>query len=441
MKKIFILSTILLTFSINSVYCQNSESADLMPPEVPAEIEAKMLKDREKLKKKELKSFRKKYHIRIDEIIDSSTHNWIVAKDNKQGVINTRNKKLVLPIKYEFVKHLLKKVFIVYENRGWGLFSYSGEELIPSKPTQQITPTNDTANAPLVIISDSTILTKDGYSSQKIGSLYNIYGKLIAPNIYSSIKYISDKYLLTEKNSFKGIIDSSGKIVFDNQFIDIDFRAFYKVPHLVDTLFIAKRNDGKYGIISLSGNILLPFEYEYITYSGCNRILVQKGKMTTPNLKCGYLDLNLNLIIPFSSDRDITDCSEDMIREGCCGLYGYMDTLGNRKIPLEYSEVRNFEKGMAVVKKNNKFGVIDKSNNVLLPFIYDGCGQIGGFIHLRIGKKCGVLDFNLKTILPIEFDYVRSMTGFDGIRFFGAELDGKCIKYNLLGQKIDGECD
>jgi hypothetical protein len=95
---------------------------------------------------------------------------------------------------------------------------------------------------------------------------------------------------------------------------------------------------------------------------------------------------------------------------------------------------------MAVVKKDFKYGIIDKNNNVLLPFIYDGCGHINDLIHIRINKKSGVLDEKFKVIIPLDFDDVSVKTGFDNNRFIEAKKGDECLRFNLLGEII-GNCD
>lgn len=57
-----------------------------------------------------------------------------------------------------------------------------------------------------------------------------------------------------------------------------------------------------------------------------------------------------------------------------------------------------------LMRKNNKFGVIDKNNNVLIPFIFDWIWyKQNNFSGAEIGKKCGYIDnkgnpLNIKSV-------------------------------------------
>lgn len=51
--------------------------------------------------------------------------------------------------------------------------------------------------------------------------------------------------------------------------------------------------------------------------------------------------------------------------------WGYMDNSGVVIIKPQYEEVCAFKNNLAAVKKKDKWGFIDKNNNVVIPFIYD----------------------------------------------------------------------
>ena len=51
--------------------------------------------------------------------------------------------------------------------------------------------------------------------------------------------------------------------------------------------------------------------------------------------------------------------------------YGYIDKSGKEVIPAVYNYVSDFSEGVAAVEKDGKYGYIDKSGKEVVPFDYD----------------------------------------------------------------------
>jgi hypothetical protein len=57
-------------------------------------------------------------------------------------------------------------------------------------------------------------------------------------------------------------------------------------------------------------------------------------------------------------------------------LYGFVNHNGKVEIPFEYDTVfRNFYKGLAIVGKGTKAGVIDKKNHIVVPFKFESIAE------------------------------------------------------------------
>lgn len=64
------------------------------------------------------------------------------------------------------------------------------------------------------------------------------------------------------------------------------------------------------------------------------------------------------------------------------GKYGFIDKTGNEVIKAEYDYASDFESGFACVEKFDKYGLIDKNGNVWVDCIYDNIKIINGAIVL-----------------------------------------------------------
>ncbi|MCB0503844.1 MAG: WG repeat-containing protein, partial [Bacteroidetes bacterium] len=71
-----------------------------------------------------------------------------------------------------------------------------------------------------------------------------------------------------------------------------------------------------------------------------------------------------------------------VFKEGLCwvkkdGQLQLIDGKGQIKLNTSYTNANNYENGVAiVVNEQNKYGVIDKNGNLILPLEYDYLNQI-----------------------------------------------------------------
>ena len=86
--------------------------------------------------------------------------------------------------------------------------------------------------------------------------------------------------------------------------------------------------------------------------------------------------------------------------------YGYMDKTGKEVIPCIYGGAWDFHEGIAKVCENeqysSKYGFIDKSGNMIIPIVYDYASYFSeGLAVVKKGDKWGVVDKTGKS----TFDY------------------------------------
>ena len=98
----------------------------------------------------------------------------------------------------------------------------------------------------------------------------------------------------------------------------------------------AKKN-GKWGMIGKLNKIIIPFEYEELSFTDYEVLLAKK------NGKMGVVGLPNKIIIPF-----------------------------------EYEELSFTEDEVLLAKKNGKLGIIDKKNKALTSFFADSFSYGGG---------------------------------------------------------------
>lgn len=105
--------------------------------------------------------------------------------------------------------------------------------------------------------------------------------------------------------------------------------------------------------------------------------------------------------------------SQDLINYHEDQLWGYKDKMNNVIIKPQYQLAKKFDSNYAVVYKNDSAGIIDKKNNVIIPFKYNFLQHLGGDIFLfgyqakYFGEfTMGLMDKNLKTIISPKYYYI-----------------------------------
>jgi len=88
------------------------------------------------------------------------------------------------------------------------------------------------------------------------------------------------------------------------------------------------------------------------------------------------------------------------------GKYGFIDKAGTLVIPYRWDFARDFSDGLASVKKDGKYGFIDKTGNLVIPCQWDeayGFYKNGLSIVKRDGK-CGWIDKTGALVIPCQWD-------------------------------------
>lgn len=270
---------------------------------------------------------------------------------------------------------------------------------------------------------------------EKFGFVDNI-GTVTIPLKYDSI-YCGGEYgriwqrsdlMAVSKNGQWGYIDRSGVEVVPVVYERVEAGAlsehnYNKYDRVV--------KHGKMGLIDFNGRLIIPPPiYDVLEDEESKDVIFFKD-----DDKFGYLNLNNNIVIPciyeyatgFVKDINLTVVAKN-------GKYGFIDKNGEVKIPLTYDFAGQFANGLAPVVKNNKVGFVDYNGNLVIPFEYDadysssyydynfknlcrkelGLGygfKYGKISFVKKNNKWGIIDLTGNLICPYKYDSVKSRSG------------------------------
>lgn len=240
------------------------------------------------------------------------------------------------------------------------------------------------------------------YRNGKYG-LVNSDGEVVLKFSYDAISnYDNENLFKITYNHRCGLANSDGEIICDVIYNEIRYETEGE---------IYLSTDDKVGLCDVYGNIIIPAEYDDITYCGNLVAMVKTNKKwrvldcKTGHLSYEYYDEVYEITTGIQSDND-------MIK----GYYvnrnskwGCVDSFGNIVIDLKYDALDKFDlKGRARIIYDNKFGIIDCGGRMIIPPAYDYIYPFGTLdvTVAQMGNKYGVLSSDFEVVVPFDYEYI-----------------------------------
>lgn len=302
-----------------------------------------------------------------DEIttLKSVKENFVVKKNDKIGLVNSKGQEII-KTEYKDIKTLKEgyknEYIIVDENGNSGVISTSGT-IIVEPAYKEIKYLGNAEIYAVMLDNVWTLIKKNG---EVLNNTYN---------------YISAKgeNVIVEKDGKYGIITTKGeeKIAPTYENLEYAFSVYY----------IAKQ-EGKTGVINIENEVIVPFEYTNMYYLEEKGILVGDLTDTETVVFDSNLAQKLKGIFVFEeeyikaridgqnkyynyrfeekSNRDLLTKNTLFVSEKN-GKYGFVNVSGDVVVDYIYDDAKEQnEAGYSAVKKDGKWGCIDKAGKLVL---------------------------------------------------------------------------
>ncbi len=265
--------------------------------------------------------------------------------------------------------------FQVKKNGKWGFMNASGQEAIKAR-------------------FDSVFTFENGIAKVKNRNKFGIinrFGDFIMPVKYDDIQVISATLFLFQENYSYGIF---------NRNLEETVQTYYKLTKLNYNV-LEKNMSGKVGLLSNSGNRLLPTEYDSIS-----PLLAEKIHVVRKRNAYAIVSKSGEFIMPLrDSLQQVFAINEGLIGIKKNGQYGFVDFGGKLRVVHRYDGIGRFSEGMAAIKLLGRWGYIDKAENIAIQPKYNSAGEFinGMAIIMRKGKK-GLINYVGKEVLKAEYE-------------------------------------
>ena len=307
-----------------------------------------------------------------------------VSKDNKWGLIDYDG-KVLLPLEYQGVGAFCEYMTWIQKDNKVGYINNKGEVMIAT----QYDGGNAFHNGQTLVYVQKNSYTRTGLIIDKLG------------NVIRSLPY-------TRIEPFKG---NYAKVIFEGYgyIRDKDYKEV--IPAIYDNIgdlkfghaIVQKKN--KQGVVDSLGNVVVPLEYEYISFMDKDRINISKEIWE----KEALVNMRGEWIVKFGRFNRIDELSQNRmaVRDG--HKWGYIDRDGKVVIPLKYNRAETFSEGVATVRIGKNHGCVDLDGNLVIPMIYDEIlSSKQGLMAAQKGDKWGFINQKNETVIPFKYRRVTS---------------------------------
>ncbi len=258
----------------------------------------------------------------------------------------------------------------------------------------------------------------------------------------------SKRYWEAQRGTRYGIRDNNNKEILPMIYDRV-------VP--IDSTMALLSFEGKHGIQKFDGQNVIPFIYDALSYIEKEYIIVQKDGLW------GVIDINNNIVLPIkyggvcpvSFSKELFWVKEKKKKNSPKkGKWGMVDIKGKKKKSFKYDNIKGSGDVCSVFIKDRKRGLTDSLGNEIVPAQYDEFEIYKEFAIARKDSLYGVLDYEGKILLPVEYSNIKKGRGKDSTKIvFTACKDGLYglvdinneilipFKYHSMGYFNDGVSD
>lgn len=277
--------------------------------------------------------------------------------------------------------------------------------------------------------------------SEHVEGVFNFKGEMMIPCIYTSLKKVSYngliEYIQEDRKNHKSlyhyshiqekyngrcellyfgetghykyfITDKAIKVYYCGRPI-AEYEGIEDIRHASGHLFTVKKND-KWGVLDLNSNVIIPFSYDSAIEFNDGFAIVKRDGLF------GIIDECDNTLIEFKY-RYIS-LEDKLIRcEDCNSLWGIIKFDASVVVPFEYKYLFEISEGLiAAINKDNKVGFLNLNNEISIPFNYwwpeEGSNISGydpvfkfGVASVSNGDKFGFINHKGDEVIPFKYSY------------------------------------
>ena len=336
----------------------------------------------------------------------------LLSKDTTSGKITTKN------------------YYASYKDNKWGVIDSTGNNVIDPSYKEMIIVPNSKIGVFICTydVDYNTGSYKTKALNDKNQEIFTQYDK-IEPmqNIDKNGNVWYEKNVLkVQKNDKFGLIDLTG-----NEVIPIEYDEITVIRGIENSFKVKK--DDKYGIVDGDGKTVIQAQYADIDVLGKDN----KSGFIIKNTdgKYGIVDYSNAQILEAKYDSIEKVYGNDMYVVNLNGKQKVVNKSGNDVLTTGFDSIKQIlanQENAVIFVKSNKFGVMNTSGEVVIESQYDSLEEtkVGTFIASKDGKY-GIININKEEKLPFEYTSISFNEKADLYVAEDSNFNSKILNSNL----------
>lgn len=317
--------------------------------------------------------------------------------------------------------------YTVFKNDKWGVINTRGQVVIePSYDEMIVIPDN---TKPVFICMTDVDYENNTYNTKVINEkntpIFTNYDKVEAiTNVDSSNNlWYEESVLKVQKDGKYGLINMNGNLILPAEYDKIE--AVLGIKNVFVTV-----KDNKQGIVNNIGNTIIDNEYveiKALTNKTENGFIVkaEDGKYGVINY-----DKTKALDTIYDDIKNIYGNNMYVVKEA--GVWKIVNTDGEKFLENSFEDVKSINLENVIVKKDGKYGVLTINGETVIEPIYEE--MTFAFTNTYIAKKdgkYGMIDITNQEKLPFEYESIIYDEEADFIRAQKAEQITELLNRNF----------
>lgn len=339
----------------------------------------------------------------FDEIYKHDEEFIYIKKNDKIGLLSYEG-IMIVPCEYDYISNFVDGKAQVTLNKRNSFIDKTGKETYRMIDSQ----------LPGIFIYVSLLKAKSG--------LMDADNNPITGLIFDSINPFNDEVAVCKSGSKWGLIDSKGELLIPFEFDYIkDFengeaeacknRIKFTIDKNGNEVFKRRRINNQYQTMeSKLQNKIGIFtnageEVTGLIFSAL-KFFQGDGIIAQKDGKWGLIKFDGEEIIPFENDSiDVIINHRLLVNRN--GKFGVIDYSGAEILPIEYDNIIEISNDNYIFKKDKLYALSKNDGELITPYNFQELKKVNNsFIAARQDNKWGLLDHSGQVIIPIEYDAI-----------------------------------
>lgn len=324
-----------------------------------------------------------------------------VMKDSLLGFMN-RKLEWVIPPKYDGrVWYDMEEVDDFFEYGMIALTDMNGKEGVVDSTGREILP----CQYDWVRIAGPDLFIIEKRNEKVVGAV-NHHGDTVIPFVYNLLYAYNDHYLKAERQDLYGVLSATGQEIIPCK---------YEMIWGSDMGYFAARQGGKWGVVDSANNVVVPFLYKasYLCLfpkSDIIELVIPGKKSQLLNRKGEILVSSFDDCILSESGERIAILTRDQDWNATCDIYDRQGKKVDAFEGIEYEEELMPYISMIPVKRNGKWGFVNRDFELIIPCQYETPifgGDGYGYVNTGDGQTT-LIDEQGQLIISGPYAYISS---------------------------------